>query len=396
MRKILSSLCIFLLIVSGNSYSQKQYFKAQAHCHSTNSDGILTPQNVLYQYGVRGYRIVFITDHGIMTDGESLSNPIMLCINSEEVTFRNHVNAFGLQHSIFDDTLEIEEALELIHEQGALAMVNHPIPRYPHDWSLSCLEFIYMDHISFMEIYNAGTDLYAPDDHTLWDCVLSGGKKIYGMATDDSHNMTFFDMGWIMIKLDPDDITKESVLNALKNGDFYASSGIEVTHYELVDNQTINVSCSNCTKIRFVGPNHVTLKEVEGKSASYTRNGELYVRAELEDDGLLALKNMAWMQPEFFDKPAGLVENASPKDLVLYPNPFQDKVNISYYSPDGSPVDITMYDVGGREVLNFVEIASFKGNNTYFINTACLADGVYVCAVKNPQISYNTKMIIRK
>lgn len=396
MKNILLSFIISLFIIHGTASGQKQYFKAQAHCHSTNSDGILTPQNVLYQYGINGYRIVFITDHGVMTDGESLSNPIMLCINSEEVTFRNHVNAFGLQHSIFDDTLEIEEALELIHEQDALAMVNHPIPRYPNDWSLTCLEFTYLDYISFMEIYNAGTDLYAPDDHTLWDCVLSNGKKIYGMATDDSHNMTFFNLGWIMIKLDPADITKESVLNALKNGDFYASSGIEVTHYELVDNKTINVSCSNCTRIRFVGPNHVTLKEVEGKSASYTRNGELYVRAELEDDGLLALKNMAWMQPEFFDKPAAVSENVSPSGIVIYPNPAQERVNISYYSPDGSPVYLTITDIREREVFSSGAMSPFKGNNTYFINTGWLADGVYLCTVKNSQNSYNTKMIIRK
>ena len=394
MRALLLSFLFVVFYYTG--FCQQHYFKAQAHCHSTNSDGILTPVNVMYQYGVRGYRILFITDHGKMTDGESLSNPIMLCINSEELTFRNHVNAFGLQHRIYDDTLHIKSALELIHEQGALAMVNHPIPRYPNDWTLTCLEFSYLNYISFMEIYNGGTNLYAPDDHSLWDCVLTGGKKIYGLATDDSHNMNFVDLGWIMIKLSPDNITKESVLNALKNGDFYASNGIEITNYELVENNTINVSCSNCTRIRFVGPNHQTLQETEGTSASYTRHGELYVRAECEDDGMLVAKKMAWAQPEFFDKPASINENQQPTYIEVYPNPVQDQATISYYSTDGKPASLLITDITGKEIFSAGEIETFKGNNAYILNSASLSDGLYVCTVKVSGKSLNTKLVVRK
>jgi len=388
---------ITLFLVSACTvYAQQHYFKAQAHCHTTNSDGALAPVNVLYQYGIKGYRILFITDHGYMTDGEALSNPMMLCINSEEVTFKNHVNAFNLKHTIDDANMTIQPALDSIHAQGAMSMINHPIPRFPNDWSLSCLDFQYLNNIDFMEIHNGGTELYAPDDLTLWDCVLSGGKKIYGLATDDSHDLDLFDLGWIMIKLNPENINKQAVINAMKNGDFYASDGIEITNYELVDNKTIHVSCSNCTKIRFVGPNHQTLQETNGTSASYTRNGELYVRAELEDDGLLVAKKMAWAQPEFFDKPASVYENKGFNTIDFFPNPVQNKTNVSYYSPDGKPSMLKLTNLQGQEIMILPLVPSFTGNNSYVLDISSLKDGVYICSIKSGDILTNSRLVITR
>ncbi len=396
MRTVIFLFITLFIISESKLCAQKHYYKAQAHCHTTNSDGALAPVDVMYQYGIKGYRILFITDHGYMTDGEALSNPLMLCINSEEVTFHNHVNAFNIRHTIDDANLTIQPALDSIHAQGAMAMVNHPIPRYPSDWSLSCLDFQYLNYIDFMEIHNGGTELYAPDDHTLWDCVLSGGKKIYGLATDDSHDLNLFDLGWIMIKLNPENITKQAVIDAMKNGDFYASSGIEITNYELVDNQTINVSCSNCTKIRFIGPNHQTLQETTGTYASYTRNGELYVRAELEDDGLIVAKKMAWAQPEFFDKPASVNENKGYKTADIYPNPVQNSAMVSYYSPEGLQAMVIITNLQGQEMMKIDKLCSFKGNNAYVLDVSSLCDGIYIFTIKTGDKLTNAKLVVKR
>ena len=43
----------------------KTAYKANLHCHTTFSDGRLTPENVKREYMARGYSIVAYTDHEI-------------------------------------------------------------------------------------------------------------------------------------------------------------------------------------------------------------------------------------------------------------------------------------------------------------------------------------------
>ena len=39
-----------------------QFYKANLHCHTTVSDGVMTPQEVKDYYKERGYSVVAITD----------------------------------------------------------------------------------------------------------------------------------------------------------------------------------------------------------------------------------------------------------------------------------------------------------------------------------------------
>lgn len=51
--------------------AEKRWLLAELHCHSTNSDGKLTPKEIVALYEERGYDILAITDHNFLTEVSS-------------------------------------------------------------------------------------------------------------------------------------------------------------------------------------------------------------------------------------------------------------------------------------------------------------------------------------
>ena len=48
------------------------FYKANLHCHTTISDGSVTPEEVKAAYKSRGYSIIAYTDHDVMIDHDDL------------------------------------------------------------------------------------------------------------------------------------------------------------------------------------------------------------------------------------------------------------------------------------------------------------------------------------
>ena len=112
---------------------------------------------------------------------------------------------------------------------GFLVCFNHPV------WSLDYeADYLNYEGLDFAEIFNTGCDragLYAYDQ--MIDVMVKHGKMVGCFAADDNHNGNGFDTpncdsfgGWIMINAEK--LTYESVIDALKNHNFYASCGPEI------------------------------------------------------------------------------------------------------------------------------------------------------------------------
>ena len=69
----------YLLPESGN------FYKANLHCHSTLSDGRLTPEQLKKAYMDKGYSIIAYTDHDIMLDHSDLAEENFLPLRSYEM-----------------------------------------------------------------------------------------------------------------------------------------------------------------------------------------------------------------------------------------------------------------------------------------------------------------------
>ena len=53
---------------------EKNFYKANLHCHSTVSDGSKTPAELKEMYMQRGYSIIAYTDHDILISHQDLTD----------------------------------------------------------------------------------------------------------------------------------------------------------------------------------------------------------------------------------------------------------------------------------------------------------------------------------
>jgi hypothetical protein len=120
--------------------------------------------------------------------------------------------------------------------------VNHP----NFGWAVTAEDLMDLDGERFFEVYNGhplvhnAGDSLRPSAERLWDIVLTarlaGGEDVmYGIATDDAHNYTQSDStranparGWVMVRTDT--LTPEAIVAAMEAGDFYASTGVSLSH----------------------------------------------------------------------------------------------------------------------------------------------------------------------
>ena len=254
------------------------WLKGNLHAHSTNSDGELPPERVAREYRSRGYQFLSLSDHDIFTaypefnaDGQFLMLP------GAEVTLRNpvykerpmHVNVFPRRSDGFDFAQDHTFAFKTADETepflrsaslNNLLMLNHPY------WS--CMEWdeiISLPGIELMEIYNHASewlDLLGNDVRE-WDALLRKGRRLWGTATDDSHNGYVKRDGWPFHLLENDsfggyvmvkarEFTHEAIIEALETGSFYSSRGPEIYDCYIEDDVAF-IRCSPCERICVCG-----------------------------------------------------------------------------------------------------------------------------------------------
>jgi hypothetical protein len=85
----------------------------------------------------------------------------------------------------------------------------------------------------------------------------------------------------------------------------------------------------------------------------------------------------------FITTSIGIQQNAIQQgDLLFFPNPVNDKIQISYQSEASGVLQLEIIDMCGREVLQQT-LSDQYGKNLFTINVAHLSQGLYVCRVQN-------------
>jgi hypothetical protein len=281
-----------------------QWYKGALHVHTTNSDGSRSPKDSLDAHRAHGYHFLAVTDHNVITDLAAWSTADFLNIPSVEVTY-NH-NAVGQSyHMCVIGTrtwLEIpretpfQTAIDRWAETGALLFLAHSY------WSgMITPEMLPLDKLTGLEVYNTSsdTDLGKGLASVHWDDLLVRGKKWWGYAVDDTHGINDDEFGgWVWAKADK--LAEKSILEALRAGEFYSSSGPQIHDYR-IENGVAHLRCSPCKTINFIGHTQWgfqrraapggTINEAEFKLSGHER----YLRAECSD----AEGHRAWTNPFF-------------------------------------------------------------------------------------------------
>jgi hypothetical protein len=299
--------------------SPLNWYKGNLHTHTINSDGDSPPYDVMAWYKRNGYQFLAITDHNTFTDPalfDTNQADNFLLIGAEEVTNAKtvHVNAIGITKVVPPQrgstvTEILQSSIDAIRAQGALPLINHPNFR----WAFTASEMLPLKGAALLEIasghpaVNHAGDGRIPATEEMWDELLSAGMRIFAVSVDDTHNFRQeFTLdranpgrGWVVVRAPA--LTRDNILAALSNGDFYASSGVSLKDIRSTSTSlTVEIQPAaddpKRYQVVFVGRAGRTLAVSHDNPASYRFSGnETYVRARIEDSRGLR----AWTQPVF-------------------------------------------------------------------------------------------------
>jgi hypothetical protein len=317
---ILPLLLPILLLLVQPPRADVQWFKGNTHAHTLESDGDSTPEEVTRWYKEHGYHFLVLTDHNVLTAVDRLNAKFaergrFIVIKGEEVTsaFEGkaiHVNGLDTKETIGrqqgSSVQEIlQKSVDAVRAQEGVPHINHP----KFTWALTAQQLRAVKNNKLFEIYNGhpmvnnfgggGID----GIEAAWDAILSHGVLLYGIAVDDAHH--FKDLGnpklagpgrgWVVVRAR--ELTGRAILDAMERGEFYASTGVELSDYQVTASaMTVSVKTESYAKyrIQFIGKGGVVIHEALDSPATYQfRGDEGYVRARvLESNG-----RVAWLQP---------------------------------------------------------------------------------------------------
>lgn len=229
--------------------AQGPWLRCALHAHTTNSDGELAPRTLVKHYERAGYDVLAITDHWVRTDVPATER--LLVIPSAELNCLlpagrdGHVLALG----VGADPGELEERRDLagtadwIVAAGGVAYLAHPY------WTGAVPGTLELPQtVSGIEVYNAGCELEIGRGLSAvhWDELLVAGSPCLAIAADDSHHPGYdSDLAWTWVRAER---TASAVLEALRSGCFYASTGPLVTGVHVEDG-AVEVACSPCLSV---------------------------------------------------------------------------------------------------------------------------------------------------
>lgn len=287
---------------------EKGWYKGNLHCHTTESDGCLTPEQVVQVYKNNGYQFLCISDHEkyadytktlnqqdfIVLPGVESSVNLVLPGNMEikwdsknqmkrsdwleqknlfqAVKKAHHIHGISgteemkrnmsgksfseaedLSVAVYEKTWDgaetAQKQIDELRNRGCLVMYNHPL------WSkVSIDEYLNLQGVWAIEIYNHSTvlDSGLGVDTRDWDSILETGRQIYGVASDDNHNTAPIPDscgGWVVVNAQ--ELTVESIVENLRIGNFYSSSGPEIYDWGINDGVAY-IKCSESERINFI------------------------------------------------------------------------------------------------------------------------------------------------
>jgi hypothetical protein len=298
------------------------WVKGNIHCHTIASDGDSEPSAVCRIYAEHGYDFLSITDHMRRVDPSQVDNPHgLLLIPGEELQTRGedvpaaplHLNGIGVTKRLECEpaaTREraIQDCIDLITADGAIAQINHPNWHYAFDHTT----MLRTNGALLLEVFNGHPAVNNLGDEShisveaMWDHLLSAGMVIYATAVDDSHHFREFAphranplRGWVCARVEQ--LTESEVLCALRKGEFYASTGVVLEDVRL-EREAVEVAIRPQSGLTYVtsliGDGGEVLSEStlsEARLGVPSDRPLTYVRAKVTaSDG-----TCAWTQPAF-------------------------------------------------------------------------------------------------
>lgn len=273
--------------------TDKPFFKGNLHCHTTNSDGKLTPEECKAFYREHGYDFLSITDHRKLSEETHMEDGMLVLCGMEmdyylpgEVV---HLVGVGLSQELnqHDVSRNMQSYIDLVNRYDGRVIIAHPA------WSLNTVTTLSGLHgLTAAEIYNSASTYPwngdRADSSNVLDAAAAHGTFFNFVASDDSHWYNG-EAGRSFTMVQADELTKESLFKAVDEGRFYCSQGPVIRQITVEDEQ-IHVECSEAERVIFYSnlpwANNRCVTNPGMTEASYTahpENGETFVRIQVMD-----------------------------------------------------------------------------------------------------------------
>ena len=201
-------------------------------------------------------------------------------------------NGLPLEFKCADEEETAPHLVQRAIDAGAFVTIAHP------EWySLTFDECLSVSHAHGVEIYNHSCHMATQRGFGIAtvDYLLQENNKLFLTATDDSHfKIQDFGGGWVMVAAD--NLSEISILNALKNGQYYSTTGIEIFEFEM-NNSKVNIQCSPSNQVCIVGQGAKSMsqngKNITNAEFDLTDYPSKWFRVSIADDS----GNFAWTNP---------------------------------------------------------------------------------------------------
>ena len=273
--------------------TDQPFFKGNLHCHTTNSDGKLTPEECKAFYREHGYDFLSITDHRKLSEETHMEDGMLVLCGMEMDYFLPgevvHLVGVGLSEELnqHDVTRNMQTYIDLVNRYDGRVIIAHPA------WSLNTVTTLSGLHgLTAAEIYNSASTYPwngdRADSSNVLDAAAAHGTFFNFVASDDSHWYNG-EAGRSFTMVQADELTKESLFKAIDEGRFYCSQGPEIRQIT-VEDERIHVECSEAERVIFysnlVWANNRCVAKPGMTEAEYIarpENGETFVRIQVMD-----------------------------------------------------------------------------------------------------------------
>jgi hypothetical protein len=252
-------------------------------------------------YARLGYDFLAVTDHGYTCSPKQLEGwrqaAGITIVPGEENGATDHIIELGVHAVTPTPDIAYAQRARAMRGGGGFVFACHP--QEYRDGERNVRDAI--EHLHAIEIYNGLREQRGTDETRnvmLWDELLAAGHRVWAVATDDFHcEYTSPGHGWVCVQAPPaeQDVSWSFLVEQLKRGAFYASTGPSFRRIAL-DDGVLHVEAAGHThRLVVVGPNAQPLAAAEGKTLRWpVAAGLPYFRVEAH----CGIKR-AWSQPFF-------------------------------------------------------------------------------------------------
>ena len=248
-----------------------------------------------------GYDFLAITDHNKAPDKKQWQiwqeQANLILIPGEENGSTDHILEIGVHEVTQTPTSSFLARAQVLREAGGFVAACHP-QSYSH--GADSIQ-IGAGALHAFEIYNGLREARGTNEAAnvlLWDEVLTEGKRIWGIASDDFHcAYTTPGHGWVCVQVPEEEetVTWQAIVEQLKAGAFFASTYPNFKEISL-DDGVLRVSADGIVQqLCVIGPEGKTLHSVNGNKLEWQAAAYLtYFRVEA-----VCGAKRAWSQPFF-------------------------------------------------------------------------------------------------